>query len=523
MEAALSDTRRAPRRPAAKRPFTASATSESAPSRPFSKPLAITPGRRHGTRRGAPASPRIRLLARGRNRRGARQRLHACSTLLSPYSSSTIHRHPSPRDGDACFKLQNSRLEILYEEYSPYGSSAYRSSRSGVDVSARRYRYVGLERDSETGLDSMGARYYAAWLGRWTSADPLGVGADGPGIYNYTRGSPVVLKDPGGMEVPKKPVINDIDREVGGFISGTFDLGLGGAAGAVIGKVLPDERQQKLATGAGKQLGNRGEGLKKLVEAGHPLSGMDVLDRLGVVGSAIVGGAGAGFGLGWSLVENSKGTANAENDEERGFFGTGALLDLADAIAAIAGVARGGGGPKTLAEHLDDPLGVGKWADDLDFGKDPDFGLKPKFEIPEPTKPPALPAGPGKTLIKNKFEPHEAAFAEEILEHRGGTIVGPLKKSQPGIDGTIDGRPMSLKETQGGLGAVLRHASQAEAKARKAGVSDVEVFIKAPNVSTQSLLDFGNSGPLGQIPSQGTVSAINVLTANGWVRFVARM
>src|SRR5215831_8329031 len=44
----------------------------------------------------------------------------------------------------------------------------------------------------------MGARYYAAWLGRWTSADPMGIGADGPGIYNYTRGSPVTLSDPSG-------------------------------------------------------------------------------------------------------------------------------------------------------------------------------------------------------------------------------------------------------------------------------------------------------------------------------------
>jgi RHS repeat-associated protein len=69
-----------------------------------------------------------------------------------------------------------------------------------VDVSARRYRYVGLERDDETGLYAMGARYYAAWLGRWTSADPLGIGADGPGVYNYTRGSPVVYVDPGGMK-----------------------------------------------------------------------------------------------------------------------------------------------------------------------------------------------------------------------------------------------------------------------------------------------------------------------------------
>jgi len=44
----------------------------------------------------------------------------------------------------------------------------------------------------------MGARYYAAWLGRWTSADPMGIGADGPGLYDYCRGSPVTLSDPSG-------------------------------------------------------------------------------------------------------------------------------------------------------------------------------------------------------------------------------------------------------------------------------------------------------------------------------------
>jgi RHS repeat-associated protein len=79
-----------------------------------------------------------------------------------------------------------------------------------VDVSARRYRYVGLERDDETGLYAMGARYYAAWLGRWTSADPLGIGADGPGVYNYTRGSPVVYVDPGGMQSGVNPGEEDL-------------------------------------------------------------------------------------------------------------------------------------------------------------------------------------------------------------------------------------------------------------------------------------------------------------------------
>jgi RHS repeat-associated protein len=100
----------------------------------------------------------------------------------------------------ALLEVDETGLIISYEEYAPYGTAAYRSTRSGVEVSARRYRYTGKERDEETGLYYHGARYYACWLGRWTSADPLGIGADGPGLYNYTRGSPVVYSDPSGTD-----------------------------------------------------------------------------------------------------------------------------------------------------------------------------------------------------------------------------------------------------------------------------------------------------------------------------------
>jgi len=66
-------------------------------------------------------------------------------------------------------------------------------------VSARRYRYTGKERDEETGLYYYGARYYAAWLGRWTSADPLGLQA-GVNLYLYCRAGPVTYVDPDGMQ-----------------------------------------------------------------------------------------------------------------------------------------------------------------------------------------------------------------------------------------------------------------------------------------------------------------------------------
>jgi RHS repeat-associated protein len=66
-------------------------------------------------------------------------------------------------------------------------------------VSAKRYRYIGCERDDETGLYLMGARYYAAWLGRWTAADPAGT-VDGTNLFAYVRGSPIGLRDPSGTQ-----------------------------------------------------------------------------------------------------------------------------------------------------------------------------------------------------------------------------------------------------------------------------------------------------------------------------------
>lgn len=87
---------------------------------------------------------------------------------------------------------------ISYEEYHPYGTTAYRSAKGGVEVSEKRYRYTGKERDEETGLGYHGARYYALWLGRWTTADPAGLIA-GPNAYAYIRGRVIRTADTTGF------------------------------------------------------------------------------------------------------------------------------------------------------------------------------------------------------------------------------------------------------------------------------------------------------------------------------------
>jgi RHS repeat-associated protein len=68
-----------------------------------------------------------------------------------------------------------------------------------VEVSLKRYRFTGKERDDETGLNYHGARYYAPWLGRWTAPDPIGI-ADGVNIFGYVHGNPLTYLDPTGSQ-----------------------------------------------------------------------------------------------------------------------------------------------------------------------------------------------------------------------------------------------------------------------------------------------------------------------------------
>lgn len=98
---------------------------------------------------------------------------------------------------EATYTYDDASGSIHYEEYHPFGTTSFHSLDSTAEVSTKRYRYIGKERDEGSGLYYIGARYYAPWLGRWTRADPAGL-VDGPGSYSYARNNPVRLADPGG-------------------------------------------------------------------------------------------------------------------------------------------------------------------------------------------------------------------------------------------------------------------------------------------------------------------------------------
>src|SRR4029453_4801100 len=117
----------------------------------------------------------------------------------SPISSlqSLIRYQLTNHLDSANLELDEGGQIISYEEYYPYGSTSYQGDRNAAEVGLRRYRYTGKERDEETGLYYHGARYYAAWMGRWTAADPAG-DVDGTNRYAYARCAPTTGADPTG-------------------------------------------------------------------------------------------------------------------------------------------------------------------------------------------------------------------------------------------------------------------------------------------------------------------------------------
>ena len=105
------------------------------------------------------------------------------------------------------------------------GSRAARSSPTFRRKSASRARTRVFAGEVASGK-SLGARYYAPWLGRWTTADPLGLQA-GLNLYLYGRASPVRYNDPSGMK-DSDVSIAGVQEMLGRFMHGDTGIALTG-------------------------------------------------------------------------------------------------------------------------------------------------------------------------------------------------------------------------------------------------------------------------------------------------------
>lgn len=105
--------------------------------------------------------------------------------------------------------------------------------------------------------------------------------------------------------------------------------------------------------------------------------------------------------------------------------------------------------------------------------------------------------------------------ANKIVRLKGGIFVGNSVANAPGIDGTLNGVPVSLKGTNStNPDSVTREARRARESAANAGLSDVEVYIDAPNLTKSDIENNPNFEQLKSIP-KGTIKEITVITKDG--------
>jgi RHS repeat-associated protein len=73
-------------------------------------------------------------------------------------------------------------------------------------ITMNHQKFTGKERDTESGNDYFGARYYASSMGRFVSPDPSGLLAQKPqnpqswNLYTYALNNPIINLDPSGLD-----------------------------------------------------------------------------------------------------------------------------------------------------------------------------------------------------------------------------------------------------------------------------------------------------------------------------------
>lgn len=110
-------------------------------------------------------------------------------------------------------------------QFSPFGQELDTGSTS------MHYKFTGKERDSESGLDYFGARYYGSSMGRFMSADPSGAAFSAPdnpqswNMYSYVQNSPLTSVDPDGLDCVYLNSDNSLNHVLSGDCASDTDSG----------------------------------------------------------------------------------------------------------------------------------------------------------------------------------------------------------------------------------------------------------------------------------------------------------
>ncbi len=116
-------------------------------------------------------------------------------------ASGAIRYYFSDHLGSASVITNEAGTIVEESQYFPFGAE-----RAVLNGDTNPYKFTGKERDSETGLDYFGARYYGSTMGRFTSADPISLKQNrlfDPqrlNLYAYCHNNPLTCMDPDGRD-----------------------------------------------------------------------------------------------------------------------------------------------------------------------------------------------------------------------------------------------------------------------------------------------------------------------------------
>jgi len=132
-------------------------------------------------------------------------------TTAQPPNAGALGTHYFLDDhlGTAQMELSAGGWPVWQGQFMPFGQEIVNAAPllpGQPDGSSMHYKFTGKERDSESGLDYFGARYYASSMGRWTSPDPGKINMKhlaNPqkwNKYNYVLNNPLSMFDPDGLQ-----------------------------------------------------------------------------------------------------------------------------------------------------------------------------------------------------------------------------------------------------------------------------------------------------------------------------------
>ena len=216
--------------------------------------------------------------------------------------------------GSAVLELNKNAIIISYEEYHPYGTTAFHAKNAGIKAAAKRYRYTGKERDEESGLYYHGARYYAPWLGGWISCDPKGI-QTGIGLYTFVSNNPINRLDfTGEQDVSFQRRARKMEQRA---------FRLGGHIISVGNWLVRKANLENTPVDTAIQYATAAEaaGLHTILTFGSSAAA-------GIVKQFVKGGTDIGTGLGRAVTAKSSGDVAIGLSEAAGGFGIAILGDL---------------------------------------------------------------------------------------------------------------------------------------------------------------------------------------------------